>query len=64
MIESHLHGGNQPLTKDPSQLKYGVSITDACIDWKNTEALLTELHETLSATLKARRARRVDAAAG
>ncbi|MFU8817760.1 MAG: 3-deoxy-7-phosphoheptulonate synthase [Pseudomonadales bacterium] len=54
MIESHLHGGNQPLTGDAAALRPGVSITDACIDWPTTESLLRELHQTLNARLKAR----------
>jgi len=42
MIESHLNGGRQDLT--PGQaLEYGVSITDACIDWSATEAVLRQL---------------------
>ena len=45
MLESHLFPGSQPLTKDASALKYGVSITDACIGWDETEALLTEAAE-------------------
>jgi len=45
MIESHLHHGNQALGPDPRELRYGVSITDACIDWPATEALLSELHD-------------------
>ena len=40
MLESHLHFGSQPLTQDPSILKSGVSITDACMDWETTAALL------------------------
>jgi len=40
MLESHLNGGNQELVADLSQLKYGVSITDACINWAETENLL------------------------
>jgi 3-deoxy-7-phosphoheptulonate synthase len=40
MLESHLHFGSQPLTQDPSILKYGVSITDACMDWETTAELL------------------------
>jgi 3-deoxy-7-phosphoheptulonate synthase len=44
MLESNLEWGSQPMTGDPSQLKYGVSITDACIDWPTTESLLLELH--------------------
>ena len=42
MLESHLFPGNQTLGDDPSELKYGVSITDACIGWEETERLLTE----------------------
>jgi 3-deoxy-7-phosphoheptulonate synthase len=45
MIESHLNWGNQPLTDDHDALKYGISITDACIDWETTAALLRELYE-------------------
>lgn len=40
MIESHLESGNQLLTEDLSQLKYAVSITDPCLDWKTTEDLI------------------------
>ena len=40
MIESNLSGGNQPIPADLSQLKYGCSITDACIDWEATEKML------------------------
>ncbi len=40
MLESNLNEGNQPLQKDRSKLKYGVSITDACINWVTTEELL------------------------
>jgi 3-deoxy-7-phosphoheptulonate synthase len=36
MVESHIHGGSQKITADLSELKYGVSITDACIDWEGT----------------------------
>lgn len=47
MLESNLNAGNQKLTADLSQLKYGVSITDACIDWATTEALILEAHQKL-----------------
>ncbi|MDR2983006.1 MAG: 3-deoxy-7-phosphoheptulonate synthase [Puniceicoccales bacterium] len=40
MVESNLYAGNQPLSSDPKTLQYGVSITDACIDWETTENLL------------------------
>ena len=47
MLESHINEGNQSLG-DPADLKYGVSITDACINWETTQELLYEAHATLS----------------
>ncbi len=47
MLESNLAWGNQPLPKDLSQLKYGVSITDACMDWPTTQRLILGTHEKL-----------------
>lgn len=47
MIESNLEAGNQKIQSDLSQLKYGVSITDACIDWATTERVLLEAHDKL-----------------
>ncbi|ACL32867.1 3-deoxy-7-phosphoheptulonate synthase [Glaesserella parasuis] len=47
MIESHLFAGNQSSEQPFEQMKYGVSITDACIDWQTTETLLTDFAETL-----------------
>jgi len=47
MLESHLKAGNQPIPKDLSSLEYGVSITDPCMDWPSTEALLLKLHRSL-----------------
>ena len=47
MLESHLKAGSQPIPKDLSQLEYGVSITDPCIDWETTEGLLLKLHHAL-----------------
>jgi 3-deoxy-7-phosphoheptulonate synthase len=43
MLESHLHGGSQPIPPDLAQLRYGVSITDACIGWETTERLLVAI---------------------
>jgi 3-deoxy-7-phosphoheptulonate synthase len=40
MVESHLFEGQQPLVPDRSKLRYGVSITDACIGWETTERML------------------------
>jgi 3-deoxy-7-phosphoheptulonate synthase len=48
MLESHLEWGNQPLTGGPGALRYGVSITDACMDWVTTASLLQEIHTKLA----------------
>ncbi len=40
MLESNIGFGAQPVSSSRSQLAYGVSITDACMDWAMTEALL------------------------
>lgn len=47
MLESNLNPGNQPLPADLSQLQYGVSITDGCIGWDETERLILSAHEQL-----------------
>ncbi len=46
MIESHIHEGRQNLA-DPGQLKYGQSITDACLGWDKTSAVLDLLAESV-----------------
>ena len=48
MLESNLEAGNQPLRDDPKALKYGVSITDPCIDWATTERCLMDAAGALS----------------
>ena len=50
MVESHLAAGRQDLVPG-QELKYGVSITDPCLGWKDTEALL----ETLARGVRDRR---------
>jgi 3-deoxy-7-phosphoheptulonate synthase len=41
MVESYLEEGTQPFPKDnPASLRYGVSITDACLGWEATERML------------------------
>ncbi|MGX2967411.1 3-deoxy-7-phosphoheptulonate synthase [Ursidibacter sp. B-7004-1] len=47
MLESHLFAGNQSSEQPFEQMQYGVSITDACIDWQTTETLLTHFAEQL-----------------
>jgi 3-deoxy-7-phosphoheptulonate synthase len=44
MIESNIHEGSQKIPKDRSQLKYGVSVTDACVSWETTETMLRNAH--------------------
>ncbi len=48
MLESNINWGNQKILEDLSQLEYGVSITDACIDWDATETLIRDAAKTLS----------------
>ncbi len=47
MLESNIHPGNQKLNGGPAGLKYGVSITDSCIGWEETEVLLRQICERL-----------------
>ncbi len=47
MLESNIHPGSQPAVSDRSKLHYGVSITDACIGWDETEELLLEARSRL-----------------
>ena len=54
MIESNLGHGNQNMTNGKEGLEYGVSVTDACIDWDTTEKCLTELAEKLRDALPKR----------
>ena len=53
MLESNLAAGNQRLVGDPTLLKYGISITDACIGWDETEELLHWAYEKTKAPVKA-----------
>ncbi|MDB6122350.1 MAG: phospho-2-dehydro-3-deoxyheptonate aldolase [Pedosphaera sp.] len=48
MVESYLHEGSQPFPKPVAELKYGVSITDACLNWDVTERMLRWGHEILA----------------
>ncbi len=54
MIESNLHEGNQKIPENLADLKYGISITDACIGWETTEKALTEMAEKLRDVLPGR----------
>ncbi|MBV9386934.1 MAG: 3-deoxy-7-phosphoheptulonate synthase [Chroococcidiopsidaceae cyanobacterium CP_BM_ER_R8_30] len=47
MLESNLYEGNQPIPSNIAQLKYGVSVTDKCIGWEETEKLILAAHTKL-----------------
>lgn len=49
MIESNINFGNQPIPENPDELKYGVSVTDGCIDWETSERCILDMHEKLMA---------------
>lgn len=51
MMESFLEAGNQPIPEDLSQLKYGCSVTDACIDWDATQDVILKAHGVLREAL-------------
>lgn len=55
MIESNIKEGNQSIPADLSQLKYGVSVTDACISWESTESSLKKMATSLTEHLTGRR---------
>jgi 3-deoxy-7-phosphoheptulonate synthase len=54
MLESNLEAGRQSMPEDRSQLVRGVSITDACIDWGTTEAILRDTRRRLKDVLPER----------
>ena len=53
MIESNLHEGKQGIPKDLAQLKYGVSVTDACVGWETTEQMLRKAAARLRSGVRA-----------
>jgi 3-deoxy-7-phosphoheptulonate synthase len=55
MLESNIERGKQVIPATREALKYGVSITDACIDWRTTESVLKQLREKLKGCLSVRR---------
>ncbi|MEI7968376.1 MAG: 3-deoxy-7-phosphoheptulonate synthase [Betaproteobacteria bacterium] len=57
MIESNLTFGNQAIPADLSSLRYGVSVTDACLDWASTEKVLREVRARIRDFLQARAVR-------
>ena len=54
MVESFIEAGNQAIPTELSQLKYGLSVTDACIDWPTTEKMLRDARRALRPVLPQR----------
>jgi 3-deoxy-7-phosphoheptulonate synthase len=54
MVESFIESGNQPIPADLSQLKYGCSVTDACVDWSTTETMIRDARAALRGPLAGR----------
>ncbi|HJP04016.1 MAG: 3-deoxy-7-phosphoheptulonate synthase [Chromatiales bacterium] len=55
MLESNINAGSQKLGDDISKLEYGVSVTDACIDWEATETTLRRAREHLLPAIQGRK---------
>ena len=55
MVESNLEWGNQSIPENLADLKYGVSVTDACIDWDTTETMIRELRDKVKDILPGRK---------
>jgi 3-deoxy-7-phosphoheptulonate synthase len=47
MLESNINEGSQPIPSQTKNLKYGVSVTDSCIGWEETERLILDAHRLL-----------------
>ena len=54
MLESHLREGRQAIPGDLNDLEYGVSVTDACINWADTQTSLRELADAVREALPQR----------
>jgi 3-deoxy-7-phosphoheptulonate synthase len=56
MIESNIEAGSQPIPEDLSRLRYGCSVTDACVDWSTTENMIRATRDILRDVLPQRSA--------
>ena len=54
MLESNIKSGKQTFPQSSENLQYGVSITDACIDWETTQKILSEAHKKLEPLFKSK----------
>jgi 3-deoxy-7-phosphoheptulonate synthase len=53
MLESYLQGGSQPLRGPLEQLRFGISVTDPCLSWEETESLVLQGAAKIQARLHA-----------
>ncbi|WP_022952519.1 3-deoxy-7-phosphoheptulonate synthase [Leucothrix mucor] len=56
MVESNIGAGNQKIPANLADLEYGVSVTDACVDWETTETMIRALRDQLKDVLPQRQA--------
>lgn len=54
MVESNIGWGNQAIPVNRADLQYGVSVTDACVDWATTEEMILNLREKVRDILPGR----------
>jgi 3-deoxy-7-phosphoheptulonate synthase len=54
MLESNIGAGNQPIPADLADLRYGISVTDGCIDWDTTAAAIRASAEKLRPVIGSR----------
>jgi 3-deoxy-7-phosphoheptulonate synthase len=55
MIESNIKHGRQNIPANLDDLEYGLSVTDGCIGWEETEDAIRKMHEKLKSVLPTRR---------
>ncbi len=56
MVESNIGAGNQSIPENLDDLQYGVSVTDACVDWATTETMIRDLRNKVKDALTSRTA--------
>lgn len=54
MVESNLKHGRQNIPANLDELEYGLSVTDGCISWEETEEAVLKMHEKLKDVLPKR----------
>jgi 3-deoxy-7-phosphoheptulonate synthase len=55
MVESFIEAGSQPIPEDLTKLRYGCSVTDACVSWEATVEMLSSSAQILREVLPGRR---------